>query len=137
MWAHYAQLHTGFVIGFKSRDPLLSDLREVTYTSLPPVVESDLSTAIYAKLSDWEYEREWRSIRVRSHKPPTQTRDGNIHLYRFEPDAVAEVIVGHRMCASDKLDIQKLQADSRYRHVEFFESVPDSETWSLKKRRLR
>jgi len=74
MWAHYAQSHEGFVIGFNMRDPFFSrpdarkdalhDLRKVRYSTRRPqlkfLTELSLLEMYFTKGKEWKYEQEWR-----------------------------------------------------------------------------
>jgi hypothetical protein len=74
MWAHYAQSHEGFVIGFRTKSPFLSrrdarpgamhDLRRVQYSKRRPILRYftrlDIARLYFTKSKEWSYEREWR-----------------------------------------------------------------------------
>ena len=136
MWSYYADGHKGLVIGFNRCKQLLSDAKQVNYTNEYPVVTSGFADAIFNKHEQWRHESEWRSLRVLSCSAPDQTLCKDIHLYRFSPDTVAEVIIGHRMTASDRCMVLESLNDPEYDHVKRFEICPDQNQWRLQKRRL-
>ena len=67
MWVHYAQNHTGFVLGFDAKAPFFSAdqriLRKVTYRSRPPILADADINACFSKSSVWKHEKEWRCVR--------------------------------------------------------------------------
>lgn len=65
MWAHYANRHTGFCIGYKKEDieDISTKLQKVTYSSQPYSIETKSDESIlFIKSKEWEYENEWRAI---------------------------------------------------------------------------
>ena len=120
MWAHYARSHRGFAVGFDSRnqffdrrqspeDPI-NHLRPVNYRADRPEVylfdESDrardaarLALELFlTKSIDWSYEAEWRLISALAWADETRKVNGQtLYLFRFTPQAVVEVILGHRV----------------------------------------
>ena len=75
MWAHYADRHKGFVVGFKAevlrRCYLYSGFYKVSYGIERPVIphpyvgisnENQLIAAVTQKSTEWKYEEEWRLL---------------------------------------------------------------------------
>ena len=65
MWAHYADKHTGFCVGYKKEDieNISTKLHRVTYTSQPYNLKMKSDESIlFIKSNEWEYENEWRAI---------------------------------------------------------------------------
>lgn len=65
MWAHYANSHTGFCVGYKKEDieNISTKLQKVTYSSQPHDIEARSDESIlFIKSNEWEYENEWRGI---------------------------------------------------------------------------
>lgn len=80
MWSHYAESHSGLVLGFanaESCDSVYKLARKVDYSARPPQFANEEELAaivagnasipstlvermIYTKSDDWSYEREWR-----------------------------------------------------------------------------
>lgn len=116
MWSHYAASHHGFALGFdpshrwfndkKSEDDELRHLRKVVYTKSRPqaqLIDFDGTRLFLLKKMDWEYEREWRILRpLVDADVVLEAPDYNIHLFRFPPEAVAEVVIGTRATAELK-----------------------------------
>src|ERR1044071_4689643 len=114
MWAHYADNHRGFVLGFDADHHFFSKrrnatdefgfLRKVDYRrQRPNVVLSDTSSTVWfgTKSHQWAYEKEWRIVRVLSETihqiviPPFP-----ICLFEFPPDALKEIVLGSRAAPS-------------------------------------
>jgi hypothetical protein len=120
MWAHYADCHRGFVIGFDSSSRFfepgngkaLDGLRAVIYSSTRAVVPSiglqfshptEMNAFneawFFTKCSDWAYEEEMR-ILASPQAADTITLGKNgcsICLFKFPVNAVKEVILGTHM----------------------------------------
>jgi Protein of unknown function (DUF2971) len=75
MWAHYADRHKGFVVGFRSellrRNHPHSEFLKVHYALKRPLVphpyvappdKDQLITAVSQKSLEWRYEEEWRLL---------------------------------------------------------------------------
>ena len=121
MWAHYADSHQGFVVGFNSEHSFFSKrrgendefgfLRRVEYEpQRPQVVLTNTSSLDWfqTKFDQWAYEKEWRILRVLSEASYRSERTPfPVCLFEFPPDAVMEIIVGMRF---PKLRIAEVQA---------------------------
>jgi len=110
MWGHYTDNHRGFAVGFDSDHAFFSRrrsvqdefgfLRQVKYQrERPKVVFTDTTSTVWfsTKSNQWEYEREWRIVRVLSEAD--SRRDNSpfpVCLFGFPEDAVLEIIVGLR-----------------------------------------
>jgi hypothetical protein len=97
MWVHYAEQHRGFVVGFKTDDPLFSEagseLRKVQYCACPPEIMPPSREVCFYKDEDWSYEKEWRCVRDIQGDP---ARD-----VPFNHKTITEVIIGSKMNAHD------------------------------------
>lgn len=110
MWANYAQVHTGCVLGFKhlpERDTPLQEAKQVTYHQEAPCIGSGLDFLLYgasrelreltidyicfAKRIEWQYEQEWRVITWRSDEGDALHGD-----YPFLPGELESVTFGLR-----------------------------------------
>ena len=109
MWAHYADRHSGFVVGFRS-DLLRfghpqSQLVQVQYALQRPVIphpyvappdHDQLIEMVSLKSPEWRYEEEWRLLVSVSHLERDQDEtDSNLYL-PIRPEAVERVIFGSR-----------------------------------------
>jgi hypothetical protein len=109
MWAHYADRHKGFVIGFKSKqlrvDLPSSGFCEVSYKMERPIVPhpyvappsgDQLITAVSRKSPEWTYEEEWRLLVDTSQlRKDSDPDDPNLYL-PIPNDSVDRVIFGSR-----------------------------------------
>jgi hypothetical protein len=112
MWGHYAASHQGYCLGFernhnffKSKDPVLGCLRDVTYiqTRTPcKVLEAERipKDNLFCKSADWGYEQEVRVIYLlntgKQQKKTIKSRNNlDIYLKRFPFDAVKEILLGY------------------------------------------
>lgn len=103
MWAHYAQSHEGFVVGFDTEHPSIRQgqfrhLGEVQYVEARPIrklYEQIMNELLLTKSIEWQYDKEWRfldSTFEADADPPTKAP--HCWPFRFDPQAVSEVIVG-------------------------------------------
>jgi len=110
MWAHYAQQHTGFVLGFHKNHPALNNLPilEVDYKyerfkflgdpSNRDDLNHQINSIIKTKSDSWEYEKEWRligailTLETLSESQPTNKL--SILGLSFPYQALAEVVLG-------------------------------------------
>lgn len=120
MWAHYADSHKGYVIGFDSENSFfqpgngkaIDGLRDVIYSSdraivprtgLNPLSRDELALFneqfFFTKSSDWGYEEE---VRILAH--PAAADDSSkefagykVCLFNFPRDSVREIILGCKM----------------------------------------
>ncbi|WDS36082.1 DUF2971 domain-containing protein [Pseudoxanthomonas sp.] len=127
MWAHYADSHKGFVLGFDESHPFFdrrrseSDeffhLRPVDYFDPLPVYSSiselDGVKLLCAKHGDWRYENEQRIL-----VPLPEEADAEaIHLIDFPRQALVTVILGERTPPSVVAEVREILGDAAYAHV--------------------
>lgn len=149
MWSHYCDSHRGFTLGFESDHPffsvpqpgLKSVLREVTYSRARPVVPAPdgdpdaffrANTNILTKSHHWAYEEELRMCV--SPTAADETKSGvngeSIYLFRFPPDALREVILGHRMVREDREAILQIIRDT-YHNAKVYETALNESQYDL------
>ena len=100
MWAHSADGHRGFAVGFDAHHPFFSEdgrcLRRVEYLSRPRVLgpsENPDSSLPFAKSTEWAYEKEWRC--VKQVLPPVESLNTPDDI--VIPSAIVrEVILGQK-----------------------------------------
>jgi hypothetical protein len=130
MWAHYADQHRGFVVGFDESDAFFNrsrgphdeffHLRRVAYR--PPRTFVDLSSMddpqiLVTKSPDWAYEKEWRMLIPIGAATRTIDRDEPIHLGGFPPSAVRSVITGALASAELRSRLHRTLSQPEYAHV--------------------
>jgi len=147
MWAHYADSHRGFVIEFDEHSPFfdrrvnpddeLRHLRKVSYSpKRPSLTLADVEdfAPFMAKGTDWKYEAEWRMI-VPLDTASTVIGEGPhaVHFFEFPAQAIASVVLGSRMAAHKKEELQKILADSpHFSHVRCVEAEIDNEHYLVR-----
>jgi hypothetical protein len=131
MWAHYADSHKGFVIGFDSNSSFfkpgngkaIDGLRKVNYSpkreALPKggLSFSDIEELkraneyiFFTKSADWSYEEE---LRILAHTKaadliPAKVGDYDICLFKFPSDCVKEIFFGCRIPPNKRKEIADL-----------------------------
>lgn len=103
MWSHYANNHTGVIIGVESM--LFSKLWiKVDYQpkrfEIPvSIVERKKNpfAVLERKSLDWQYEEEYRTVAILSdckYALDSSKKSGKIYLYPFDKEAIKEVVFG-------------------------------------------
>ncbi|MBP7050649.1 MAG: DUF2971 domain-containing protein [Phycisphaerae bacterium] len=99
MWAHYAEAHTGFCLGFETGNPFFGRAQPVSYRRdrpcrnlIEPLDPEKGADDLFVKSEDWAYEDEWR---IDDH-----IKGPGVHQYPAE--ALREVILGCRIKAGDR-----------------------------------
>jgi hypothetical protein len=135
MWAHYAQNHEGFVLGFNSEDPFffqkrsdydaLRTLKKVKYKENRPEITffnnkmSDSELADYlienillTKSNHWASEEEWRIIFSLKDADKVVDHDyGKAYLFNYPAKIITSIYFGVRINANLRQDIIKLIKD--------------------------
>jgi len=127
MWVHYAQNHTGFILGFNSHARFFSEkdriLRKVTYQDRPNVLSNaDLNVCFY-KSNAWKYEREWRCVRSFQ---PSESR-----MEMIEPELVSQIIFGSRMAPWQIARIVSCLTAYGMKDAQYFISSPSHKSWTF------
>jgi len=120
MWAHYANSHQGYVVGFDSESDFFKPRKDDPKTcgELMPVQYSDTRPQVFVepgkidipkelfftKTNRWSYEREWRMVRMQS--AADDILPANIHLFKVPELAVTSVIFGYKYPESKKAGIE-------------------------------
>ncbi|PWK94379.1 hypothetical protein C7431_111116 [Pantoea allii] len=141
MWSHYANSHHGFCIEFKGED---IKTKKVEYTkNIPAIPIIDVMKVMYnldetldlgdkiinalcTKLSEWEYESEYRHI---SDSDFFEKKPGQYFYNRkFELDWVESIIFGYRM----KPEVRAYIIESLPSTVKYKEAFPGSASMVIK-----
>lgn len=145
MWAHYAQRHVGFVIGFNEAHEFFDrrrsphdefyHLRRVVYREPKPyrsVMELDGEKIFLVKSPEWHYEREWRMMAPLKDATETIEAADPIALFAFPPSAIRAIIAGAR--ASEQL-VERLRTvlnHPSYHDVELLRASLDLQAGSVR-----
>lgn len=135
MWAHYADSHKGFVLGFDGdhqffkRNNLrkITGLRRIKYSSARVVpanagfVPADLAEPLFfTKNTSWSYEEEVRVMADLANADIKPTASDGVYLFNFPPEALLEVIFGIHTPENVKQAILKLTS-TKYPKVRLLE----------------
>ena len=110
MWAHYADYHRGFVIGFdegnaffKGAEPVsgLQRLSPVEYKEKRPVLSPSTHNTphiFFRKSPEWSYESEWRLIRPLTEcNEKIDKKPHPIYLFDLPVEVIGQVVTGAQM----------------------------------------
>lgn len=131
MWAHYANCHKGFCIGFDKFilfKSIQSTLSPVIYEKeLPkiPLLFNDKYATSYLRLLttksiDWRYEDEYRIVLI----------EGARTKFYLPPEGIKEIIFGLKMPEQHKEEISELVKE-KLPHVQLFQSCMNLEEFKL------
>lgn len=139
MWAHYANDHRGFVVGFdvtheffnqkRTDADQLRHLRKIQYShSRPKLTFSETKSIdeLMIKGAIWDYEKEWRMTQSIADADKVLERD--IHLFRIPFSAFKSVRIGVRANQQTKQKVlDLLSSNSELGHVKIYQlSIHDS-----------
>ena len=112
MWAHYAAGHTGFVIMLDGSHDFFNGKGTLPGFVKPERVEyrlkrhqmafeetsktAAMQEIFFIKGSNWEYEKEWRYLKILTdaHKTIINTNSPDVHLFKLPPECIKGVILG-------------------------------------------
>lgn len=151
MWAHYGASHTGFVIGFDTRNVFFHcprgdkdefhHLRRVSYRATRPggaLLDLDSPELFLCKSEHWSYENEWRILKpLEDASSVVRLPNENIHLFSFPREAIKSITIGMR--ASDKLRValrQEINARPEFHAVEMYEAYADESNYCVRRSRV-
>lgn len=145
MWSHYADEHRGFVIGFNTEHQFFNQKisevdelrhpRKIDYREKPPVI-SLMNTSgaelYFVKSMKWSYESEWRMLMPLSDSSKViEKQPYPVHLFRFSPESMSEVILGSRISEEDKAMIQSILSNQRFAHVKLSQAYLDNSSYKI------
>ena len=140
MWAHYAQAHQGFCVGFHREHAFFQNrevgIRDVVYAEERIRVPVERGKKIdfqvmFQKSGDWAYEREERILSLLASADKTlPTTSFPIHLFKVPHEAVREVVLGARVSADAKRDIA---THCKRMGVPLFDCLPSSKRYDMER----
>lgn len=115
MWAHYAQKHIGYCVGFDRNHRSLQyshwkmqtgSMRDVKYIAERPVYnmkdqQPSLDEILFRKSADWEYEKEFRIVYALKNcdmelpAPADSLTQLPLYFKRFDIAAIKEIMLGY------------------------------------------
>jgi hypothetical protein len=141
MWSHYANFHSGVVLGFDNLKDIFDNLKPVKYVyekeSKNFIVNNFIKKAIrvknnkenedkeinnfvdkiieflYIKKEEWKYEDEYRAIFFNDDKRIKKLR--GIEIINFNKELVSEIIFGLNMTKENKIKICNFIKDYEYK----------------------
>jgi hypothetical protein len=141
MWSHYANFHSGVVLGFDNLKDIFDNLKPVKYVyereSKNFIVNNFIKKAIrvknnkenedkeinnfvdkiieflYIKKEEWKYEDEYRTIFFNNDKRIKKLR--GIEIINFNKELVSEIIFGLNMTKENKIKICNFIKDYEYK----------------------
>ena len=147
MWAHYAQAHAGFCVGYNADSPFFSresdDCRDVgtvervDYNS--ERMSFDISSKVdidvrlfHRKSADWGYEEEERLVReLQKAKKTVSASPFDIHLFEVPHSAIAELIYG--VNARDSLKASIIAFGKSF-GIPVYECIISSRTYDMERK---
>jgi len=145
MWAHYADSHTGFVLGFDEEHPFFNRrrtendefyfVRKVRYSDDPPVslATIDGDALLITKGTSWSYEKEWRMLVPLSDATRSVPVGGDtVHLFAFPPDALRDVILGVNATLDTEAKVKNLLSRPQLRHIRMRRAILDFDSRAVK-----
>jgi len=134
MWAHYADEHKGFCIGFNEAKLIKSEPKikpiDVKYQSNFPskfdihnftdrLSKEDYYSIIGTKYTYWEYERERRLVLEES------------KAFTFSTDSVVSIAFGLRMSERDKKTLKRLLSTPEWKHLKWHQAEKSKKKLAL------
>jgi hypothetical protein len=146
MWSHYAQNHTGMVIGFDTGQVPFSQIGEdyilpVNYSetkanyvhfSKQPEFERQLFVVATTKSSAWSYEQEVRVILAAS---PKTLRE--MQFLPITPESISATYLGCRIEPAIRNSMNEILSQQRLRHVSVFGAELHPSEYALRMTQVR
>ena len=127
VWAHYADSHRGVCLEFDGFGALMAHAQKVNYQSTrqpinPYVDDRDamLTKALLTKSEHWNYEVEWRLLRV----------DEGPGLVRFRPNNLTGVVVG-ALATNETIRTLKNWASKRFVPLKMYRARTSNKEFKL------
>ena len=114
MWAHYANSHTGFCVGYAKDEIKAISTRfdKVSYKSQPHKVNleqinmEEIESLLYIKSEDWRYEEEWRAVYTLKDEDVLHLSYGDNFSKCFQPNEYSDKFyVPHGYAQMNNLEV--------------------------------
>lgn len=132
MWAHYADRHRGFIVGFNeplllSAMPLDTQVGAVQYTENRPVLSYSTlhsTSVLFRKSPEWTYEQEWRIVRpLKQSRHRIDHPDYPIHLFELPLASISMIILGACMTEENQAAIREVCSRPPLQHLTIHNAV--------------
>ncbi len=153
MWSHYANEHTGFVIGFNPTKNITDiktqfiRLKKIHYSCIRPSlslfeleqskderIKQWLNAFLLTKSKGWSYENEWRQINYLKYATKTiENSEHPIKLFKYNIDSIESIYLGCRMSPENKKEIVDLVKNL---NIKIYEMKIDKKNYYLNKYEL-
>jgi hypothetical protein len=136
MWAHYANDHRGFCIGYSFKElnndltelllPVIysDNLLEISQFMFPTTNKSLIMNAITRKSSAWEYEKEWRIVMLKNNEEKVQSQ---------RMPVPKKVYLGTRISEKDKNAIIEI---AKRKNIQVYQMYMKSDDFKLYSRQI-
>lgn len=147
MWSHYSFAHHGFVIEFDEQHPFFNQkshipgvgfLEKVKYLKFRPSLKSfnDITPfeMFFTKSEDWQYEQEWRIVRLRTEalEPFDDLQKGGGNLFKIPSDCIKGIIIGCKMTQENQEKLKNIiRQDKRYSSIRLSSVKPSERMYYL------
>lgn len=155
MWAHYAKHHQGICISFKSNMDIFRFAFEVNYQDDLPIILRPQDSAsemidktFLAKSKCWEYEHEWRVIKVTStqeEKNLAFSKDKEMQkimmdcngpgIYKFDCNSIESVTIGMRSSKQDEEFVKDAMINLNHR-IPLYRAKPSPLKYNIERELL-
>ena len=145
MWAHYAENHKGFLLGFatcheffnrqRSEKDEFNHLRRVQYIdrsgSNRSLMDLDGNDIFFTKSTEWAYEREWRMITPLARSLDEAPEADEVKLLDYPASALSEVVIGASSTVATRNGILDCLRDVSLSHVQLRAAHIDQDSFGL------
>lgn len=129
MWSHYSKGHTGVCLKFDLLEDLdfFTFIQKVNYSNDYPKIDylkdskNALSKILGTKSKHWEYEQEYRVIKIHA----------NNNRFQFNKKSLIEITFGCNTQKDKIISIIELAKSSGYGHLKFSKAITDSTDFKL------
>jgi Protein of unknown function (DUF2971) len=161
MWSHYANNHSGLVLGFDETNEFFRSprhgqpddaggARKVKYSSerpkFDPLIDMSLiddltdedaisffDKMFFTKSQEWDYEEEWRMIKgLKRADRILELPTENVYLFSIPPSCIVSIILGQRMDSETRQQVIEFsRTDKRYTHVSVFQARSSTDKFAI------
>ena len=144
MWSHYGSIYKGFAVQFKAQHEYFyaSDkdktITPIIYDEKPPKIDNLLDIAnsdfdvimeilFLNKSKEWEYEKEWRLIKIVANSikaPKNDSNNNEVHLLSIPRDTITGIVFGLDFDLDEKSRIiNRILSEENFSKVIPYDSV--------------
>ena len=144
MWSHYANYHKGICLKFDVSKDLNFFITPcmVHYSQIMPRFNffrqdpNQIKELIRTKFTDWSYESEVRILKsdteIQNNKKVNATNDEGARLFKFDDNALVEIIFGEKTSAEDIKIIKEICQNPKRSHIKFSQMKLKQDVKNLK-----